>query len=253
MDPRRKDDEPVEDMMWSSRRVRVPQRPVTPPVRAASSPQLPLKPQAQKQTTAPKVETKKSSTSTPLIKTAKSLPALRKKLPRIPKKVAAALCLLLVVGYVGTHLPKKDDAKSVKGTQTTGGSAKLSRNETPKFTTILPAGKTISDFGGWTRVSPPDSDPVFAYVDKIGNAPINVSQQPLPEEFKEDTAHSISQLSHDFRAEEKLTVGDTTAYIGTSAKGPQSVIFAKNDLLILIKSAVKIDNDQWTVYINSLQ
>ncbi len=124
---------------------------------------------------------------------------------------------------------------------------------TPTFTTILPSGKNISTLGGWTRISPPKADPVFTYIDKIGNVQINVSEQPLPYDFKTDTARAVEKLAQNEKADEKVTVGDTLVYIGTSADGPQSVIFSKNNLLILIKSDTRITDDQWTKYINTLQ
>ncbi len=123
---------------------------------------------------------------------------------------------------------------------------------TPTFRTLLPAGKTIKDFGGWTKVSPPNRDPVYAYVDKIGAIPINVSQQPLPDDFVNDTEEKVEQLALAYAADKKLNVGDAIAFIGTSAKGPQSVILAKNNLLILIKASAAIPNAQWEKYIKSL-
>ncbi len=124
---------------------------------------------------------------------------------------------------------------------------------TPKYATVLPAGKNIRALGGWTRVSPPNRDPVFAYVDKIGGVQIDVSEQPLPANFRNETDKHVTQLAQEFGANEKLTAGGTTAYLGTSAKGPQSVILSKNDLLILVKSTSPIPNDQWTAYLASLQ
>src|SRR4051812_26486041 len=53
--------------------------------------------------------------------------------------------------------------------------------ESLEYQTILPEGKSISDFGGWTRVSPPKTDPVYAYTDEINSTSINVSEQPLPQ------------------------------------------------------------------------
>ena len=123
---------------------------------------------------------------------------------------------------------------------------------TPDYTTMLPAGKSIEDFGGWTRVSPTNKDPVFAYVDSLGGSSINVSQQPLPPGFRDDTAEQVSLLAQDFNASQVLTVGDTLVYIGTSAKGPQSVILTKNELLILIRSSVVISNELWASYVASL-
>lgn len=125
--------------------------------------------------------------------------------------------------------------------------------ERPDFQTILPGGKSINDLGGWRRVSPPDKEPVFAYTDNINDVHINVSQQQLPENFVADTPGNIAKLAEQFTAKEKITAGGEVAYIGTSAKGPQSVILAKNGLLILIKSSQQIPNELWGVYISSLR
>lgn len=122
----------------------------------------------------------------------------------------------------------------------------------PEFQTILPTGRTVGELGGWKRVSPPESDPVFAYIDKLHGVPISVSEQQLPESFKRDTANQVAELAKKFNATTKVDAKDTSFYIGTSAKGPQSVILAKNNILILIKSQKKIDNKIWTEYINSL-
>jgi len=122
----------------------------------------------------------------------------------------------------------------------------------PQYKTVLPGGKSISELGGWTRVSPPDKDPVFAYTDKINNVSIGVSQQPLPQSFKTDTASHVTDLAKKYNATTEITTSDTVAYLGTSTKGPQSVIFTKKGLLILIKSQKKIDNAAWKDYIESL-
>jgi hypothetical protein len=123
----------------------------------------------------------------------------------------------------------------------------------PDYPTLLPEGKTIESLGGWTRVSPPDRNPVFAYVDTINNKQINVSQQPLPTELKEDTGSQVEQLATGYKATEKVTVGDITVFIGTSAKGPQSAIFAKNNVLVLIKTSVPISDDEWASYVTTLR
>lgn len=164
------------------------------------------------------------------------------------------IAILVTVLTLFVYFPKdKQDTNQTKNqTKTTSQAGTLTKG-TPNYKTLLPAGKTIIQLGGWTRVSPSNSNPVYAFVDKIGDIPINVSQQPLPDNFKSDTNEQIASLAADFRAEEKITIGSTTVYLGTSAKGPQSAIFTKNNLLILIKSSVKINNDKWSSYINSLQ
>jgi hypothetical protein len=40
-------------------------------------------------------------------------------------------------------------------------------SQAPDYTTVLPIDKAIDDLGGWSRVSPPDKEPVFAFVDQI--------------------------------------------------------------------------------------
>jgi hypothetical protein len=185
----------------------------------------------------------------PLYKNAKN------KFANIPKKtriIGFAIIAIAIISSVSYYLLTTHPTKIADNTQKTNIKPGLVRG-TPEYSTVLPAGKNIIDLGGWTRVSPPSSDPVFAYTDKINNMPIIVSQQPLPASFKSDTAQQVKQLAQASNADEKITVGSITVYIGTSAKGPQSVFFSKNNLLILIKSNDQIENDQWAKYINSLQ
>jgi len=128
-----------------------------------------------------------------------------------------------------------------------------SRAQKPDYSTVLPAGKNIADLGGWGRVSPPDKDPVFAYADQIDGIRITVSQQPLPAGFKDNVKASIADLAKQFSASDVVTADGLTFYIGTSIKGPQSVILAKSGLLILIKSDAKLSHQQWMNYIIALR
>lgn len=121
------------------------------------------------------------------------------------------------------------------------------------YATLLPEGKTIADLGGWVRVSPTNSDPVYAYNDILTDVPISVSEQPLPESFKDNSDAKVAKLAKEYNATATLGIGDTTIYIGTSAKGPQSVIFTKSHTLILIKSEKEIKNEAWSSYASSLQ
>lgn len=123
---------------------------------------------------------------------------------------------------------------------------------TPDYKTILPNGKTIEDLGGWTKISPSNASPVYTFVDKIDNIPIKVSEQPLPDEFKNDTKNQVEEMAKSFGANEMIKIDNIFMYIGISAEGYQSIILTKNDLLILIKSEAKISNDKWVNYVRSL-
>lgn len=123
---------------------------------------------------------------------------------------------------------------------------------TPTYDTILPDGKSSNDLGGWTRVSPPTSNAVYAYVDKIVTVQVDVSEQPLPDAFKNNVEAQVQQIAEAQGAGEKITLGTITVHIGTYDGGLQRAIFSKDNLLILITSSNTISNDQWATYVNSL-
>jgi hypothetical protein len=197
-----------------------------------------------------------------------TLPKLKFKKPAMPQGLSRALAdvpkhrlyvgggllvfflLLTFVGpfFYGTH-DKGSETKKPTATTTVLDS----KGQKPSYETILPEGEVIEDLGGWRRISPPDKEPVFAYADTLTGIPITVSEQPLPASFQKDMAGEITKLAEQFGANEKITAGDLTAYLGTSIKGPQSIILAKRDLLVLIKSESKISNQEWADYIEALR
>ena len=198
------------------------------------------------------VEIKLSIPTMPSLPRSKQAFKKASQLPvQYPKRsiLVGALIIVALSGYysLSRHTPSAAEKAKLHGTV-----AQI-MNGKPDYPTVLPAGKRIEDLGGWARVSPPDRNPVFAYLDKIGNVPINVSEQPLPDDFVTDTEQQMEQLASGYKANEKITVGDTVVHIGTSAKGPQSAIFNKGKTLILIKSAIKVDTAQWSSYVSSLE
>lgn len=124
---------------------------------------------------------------------------------------------------------------------------------TPSYATLLPSGKTIEALGGWTRVSPPERNAVYAFTDTVEGTPVTVSQQPLPATFETDTEAQIEALASGYHAERFVTVGGRKVFIGDSAKGPQSIIYATDSLLILIKSSAPASDQAIASYIESLR
>lgn len=122
----------------------------------------------------------------------------------------------------------------------------------PTYDVVLPQRTTIETLGGWQRVNPSGSDPVFAYSDTIDDTAISVSQQPLPASFVGNVDAKVKELADNYSATTVIEAGGTKAYIGRSAKGPQSIIFAKNNTLVLIKSQKAISQADWIQYINTL-
>lgn len=155
--------------------------------------------------------------------------------------IVLVLCLLVLVA-VNRH-------SSTPGPSPTSDAT----SQPSKDQAVLPNTKSIEELGGWKRVSPPESDPVFAYNDVVDGVAISVSQQPLPDSFKNNTASHVADLAKKFNATTTLKANGITAYLGNSSKGPQSVIFAKKDALIMIKSQNKISDKSWTTYLASLK
>lgn len=124
---------------------------------------------------------------------------------------------------------------------------------TPDYPTLLPEGKSAEDLGGWTRISPPERDPVYAYVDTIASVPVSVSQQPLPSTFKADPDAKVRDLALAQGADKTISAGTKKIYIGTSKNGPQSVIFNTDTLLVLIKSSSVVPDEEWKKYVESLR
>ena len=153
--------------------------------------------------------------------------------------------LVVLIGFIITVIALNNQSTTTEENQTTS-------KDVPTFETVLPKNKSIDQLGGWTRISPPENDPVYAYTDTIDNVSITVSQQPAPNSFKNNLDTEVAEVAKKFNATSQLDTSGVKVYIGTSAKGPQSVIFVKNNLLILIKSVQKIDDNKWTAYINSL-
>lgn len=162
--------------------------------------------------------------------------------------ILAAIVILVGVGsalFAGRNSPPPARAPS------TSHVAKQLPHGTPDYPTVLPAGKTIQELGGWTRISPQGRSPVYAYVDSIDKVRIDVSEQPLPSNLQSRSA--MEQLAQGFGDTEKFTVNGTTVYLGPAAHGGQSLIFDENDILVLIKAVSPLSNDQWTQYISSLR
>ena len=123
----------------------------------------------------------------------------------------------------------------------------------PDFPAVLPANKKIDSLGGWQKLISPDGETFYVFLDTLDGVPIKVSQQELPATLKDDIDSSIAEVAMGYNATDTLTANGTKAYIGTSAKGPQSVIFARNNVLVLLVSEQKIQDESWITYISSLK
>jgi len=195
-----------------------------------------------------------------------SLPKLP-KLPKLPSakpllsdirhlkwnrrtQITSAVAVVFLL-FIAPHFLFNAGKKNV--TDASGGSVKTQQlAQSPDYQTIVPKGKSTDDMG-WQRVSPPNSSAVFAYPDTINGVSVDVTQQPIPDSFKSNVDSSVASLAKSYNASEKIIAGTTPIYVGTSgADGPQSAIFTKDNLLVLVKTTSKVEEADWAKYVESL-
>lgn len=175
------------------------------------------------------------------------------KLPKIPKLQrkqliigGSSLAAVVVIATVGLiAIPKLHN----KPTNSPTG-VLSAKDIKPDFAYSLPkATKT----GATVETRYDAKRKVVSFKDSIGGVEITVSQQPMPENLKKNTDEGVKKLAEGFSANDVLSTANPTAYLGTDAKGPQTVIFVKKDLLVFIFSVGSIDKHDWSEYITNLE
>lgn len=159
--------------------------------------------------------------------------------------ISGVVGVILVSGAVTTLLITKDSGKT-----SDKPGVLADTDQKADFAYSLPKGDS-EGLEGAVRFD--SQRKVVNYRDSIGGVAITISQQPLPEGFKQDTDSKVKKMAEDFSATKTIATANPTAYIGTSEKGPQTVIFSKKGLLVFIQSTKKIDDHDWAEYITSLQ
>lgn len=182
----------------------------------------------------------------PIINTIKKMPPKKLVFMIVVCVLILSLLLFLLINWLSA-LNKNDDSFDKKNDKPSN----LLVASAPSFKVLTPDGISVSKLVG--RVNPPNKSPVFVYIDRISKIKIRVSEQPLPDDFKKDTARKVSELAQSDNADAKINLGNDIVYIKNSADGPQSVIFTKSSLLITITSDGRIQNDQWAKYISALK
>jgi len=172
-----------------------------------------------------------------------SIPRVSKFKKKHPKLLWAITGALIIIVALGIFIVLRSDNKPKTQAEVLGQEAAK-----PDFDTVYPAGTTNA-----TAIKYDPTKKVASYKDTINGTEITISEQPLPTGFAGDVAAKVANLAEQISATEKISATDTTAYAGLSAKGPQTVVFAKNDLLIFIIATEKIETLDWIRYIDSIQ
>lgn len=180
-----------------------------------------------------------------------------KKSKKIRKKhllFVLPVIIVMIGGFVIRMQFQNKEKTEVQSATTTRSPSDIPLNQTPDFDPLLPSDKTTDQLGGLARISPEGQDAVYAFVDVLEGQQLNVSEQKVPEAFKQDRDAKLEKLAKDFQAVSVIQVDDTRVYHGVSEKTKvQSLIFVKDDLLVFIKSPQKFTDDIWVGYITNLK
>ena len=104
------------------------------------------------------------------------------------------------------------------------------------------------------QVNPKGSATAYTYIDKVLDTEIRVTQQKVPESFNIERSQKLKELADSFQASSIIQIDGENIYHGYSEKGrTQSLVFVKKDLLILIASPLKLNDDVWVGYITALK
>lgn len=140
-----------------------------------------------------------------------------------------------------------------QGAELTGPS-NIPQVSSTEFDLLFPNDSTIDDYE-IVKVSPPENEPVYAFIDVFGGAELRVSQQELPEEFKINVDEKVKEVAENFQANSTIEIDDNKIYHGFSESngGVQSLVFEKNGILVLVASPKQFSDVEWAGYISTLE
>jgi len=180
-----------------------------------------------------------------------------KKLSKLTKKqkrigIVAVSLLVVLCGFKVLTVNKKGQSSNEQGVLGSNNS-KIPINVTPEFAVLKPNNKRIEDLGGFARTSPQGAAAAYTYIDTIGGTRVKLTQQQLPQAFKEKPVTELEKLAKNFNASKLIQIDDIAAYIGKSEKGPQTLIFTKDDLLVFAVADNELEEVQWVQYVSGLK
>ena len=93
---------------------------------------------------------------------------------------------------------------------------------------------------------------VLAFVSQYNEANLTISQQKVPDNFRDNPSQLMS-VANAFGADESMGTQKGTAYIATDEKtNEQTAIFATDEVLVFVRSTKVLDEEEWKFYINQL-
>jgi hypothetical protein len=175
----------------------------------------------------------------------RSTVAIRRFIPS-KKILNITLATVIIVSSLFLFKSFTVDTKLNENTDEVKG-IEAKKNEKPDFVIYYPTNEKTKE------MSYDANKKVASYPDQIDTIPITISQQKLPDTFKANPIVELEKLAKQINANTKLeAVGGINAFMGQSVRGPQTVVFVKDQTLIFIKSDSQVAISAWNNYLDTL-
>ncbi len=169
-------------------------------------------------------------------------------------KIASSLGLIVFAVVIAKSAISSNSSPKSLGAQTGISSTPQDgrTDEAPDFSPLKPLGREDAVQSVTRRT--PSGEIIHTFKDIVDEIGIEVTQQKIPEKFKENQADSLKEMATTFQATNIIQIDEMIVYHGLNEKtNVQSLFFIKNESLVSIRASQKISDDSWSGYILSLQ
>lgn len=128
----------------------------------------------------------------------------------------------------------------------------LSSAKAPSYAPLTP--ETVIKEGQVSGAQYDSKRQLYKYDDEYKGVSLTVSQQPLPNQLRENPAKIADIAKASINATEKIHSTNGDVYIVTDEKtGTQRLVLVHRQLLVFIQSYDHLENVDWLVYVQSLR
>lgn len=176
----------------------------------------------------------------------KQIKAYRKQ-PKTYLIFGGIVMLIGAVSLMSIYKKDKDNNLSTGGNQGTAQIKEEPVSHDPPFSPVLPPSGIEKE-----EISYNPERNFAKFDDSIDGIFVSVSQQSMPDDFKNDTENKLTELTKGFQAEKTIQTGSGLAYIKETEQGPETIIFSKFGMLIFIRTGDKVSDRSTIDYIDNL-
>ena len=124
-------------------------------------------------------------------------------------------------------------------------------SKTPSYAPLTPETVTNGQVSG---AQYDNKKQLYKYNDEYKGVSLTISQQPIPDQLRDNPAKIADIAKTSISATEKILTTNGDAYIVTDEKtNTQRLVLVHRQLLVFIQSYDRLDNVDWLVYIQNLQ